>query len=73
MAEDNYCFDQSDLVQVDKQLQLIKQACKNLSTFSQKKRGIPVIDRNVARITAPLEVLMGISEVLEIVKRNFHK
>jgi len=70
MAEANYNFDQSDLDSIDKSLQLIKKACKDLSAFSQRKGGIPVIDRNVERLTAPLEILMSISEVLDIVKRN---
>lgn len=66
MSANTYMFDQKELERIDKQLQLIKKACKELSAFSQEKGGIAVIDQNVVRINAPLQILMSISEVLEI-------
>ena len=66
MPANTYMFDQKELERIDKQLQLIKKACKELSAFSQEKGGIAVIDQNVVRINAPLQILMSISEVLEI-------
>jgi hypothetical protein len=70
MTKNKYRFDRRDLERVDKQLQLIKKACKELTVFSLEKGGIPVIDRNVERMTAPLKLLSGISEVLEIVREK---
>lgn len=66
MSENKYRFDQRDLERVDKQLQQIRKACKELTAFSQERGGIPVIDRNVERMAAPLKLMSGISEVLEI-------
>lgn len=68
MKESTYAFDQRDLERIDKQLQQIKKACKELSVFSGEKGGIAVIDRNVERMTAPLKILLGISEVLELTR-----
>jgi hypothetical protein len=68
MTESAYPFDWKDLEKVGKQLQQIKKACKELSAFSEEKGGIAVIDRNLVRMTAPLKILLGISEVLEIAR-----
>jgi hypothetical protein len=68
VKESAYPFDWRDLERVDKQLQQIKKACRELSAFSEEKGGIAVIDRNLERIAAPLKILLGISEVLEIAR-----
>jgi hypothetical protein len=68
MKESTYGFDRRDLERINKQLQQIKKACKELSAFSAERGGIPVLERNVERITAPLKILMGISEVLDTLR-----
>lgn len=68
MTENQWQFDRRELQRVDKQVQRIRKACNELIAFSREKGGVPVIDRNVGRITPPLEILMSISEVLEIIK-----
>ena len=66
MAEEGYAFDRLDLKRLDKQLQQIKKACEELSAFSAERGGIAVLDRNVERINAPLRILQGITEVLQV-------
>jgi hypothetical protein len=68
MTENEWQFDLQELERIDRQLQQIKKACGELAAFSREKGGVPVIDRNVERISAPLEILMAISEVLDILK-----
>ena len=70
MAEEKYAFDQRDLERLDKQFQQIKKACKELSLFSAEKGGIAVLERNVERINAPLRILQGITEVLQVMRRT---
>ena len=66
MAEEGYAFNRQDLKRLDKQLQQIKKACEELRAFSAERGGIAVLDRNVERINAPLRILQGITEVLQI-------
>jgi hypothetical protein len=73
MAEEKYAFDQRDLVRLDKQLQQIKKACKELRAFSVERGGIAVLDRNVERIDAPLRILQGITEVLQVIPSCIQK
>jgi hypothetical protein len=68
MTERQWQFEKPELERIDKQLIQIREACRELMAFSREKGGIAVIDRNVERITAPLEILTSISEVLEIVR-----
>ena len=66
MAEEGYAFNRQDLKRLDKQLQQIKKACEELNAFSAERGGIAVLDRNVERINAPLRILQGITEVLQV-------
>ena len=66
MAEQQYAFNRQDLERLEKQLQQIKNACEGLSVFSAERGGIAVLDRNVERINAPLRILQGITEVLQV-------
>ena len=68
MAEQRYAFDRRDLERLDKQLKQIKKACRELSAFSSEKGGIAVLERNVERINAPLRILQGITEVLQVMR-----
>ena len=63
-------FDQGDLIKIDDQLKIIKKACGALRAISNEMGGIPAIERNIERIDAPVNILMAISEVLEIVKED---
>ncbi len=69
MSEEKYAFEQRDLERLDKQLQLIKKACKEISLFSTERGGIAVLDRNVERMNAPLRILQGITEVLQVMRK----
>jgi hypothetical protein len=70
MTEEKYAFDQRDLERLDKQFQQIKKACRELSAFSTERGGIAVLDRNVERINAPLRILQGIAEVLQVMPKT---
>ena len=70
MAEEGYAFNRRDLKRLDKQLQQIKKACEELSAFSAERGGIAVLDRNVERIDAPLRILQGITEVLQVMRET---
>jgi hypothetical protein len=73
MTEEKYAFDQRDLVRLDKQLHQIKEACKELRAFLVEREGIAVLDRNVERIDAPLQILQGITEVLQVIPSCIQK
>ncbi|MFH0786179.1 MAG: hypothetical protein V2B13_01045 [Pseudomonadota bacterium] len=66
----NYNFDHQDFVRLSAYFKQIEDACRELKAFSLERGGIPVIDRNIERITAPLEILLGISEILETLEKN---
>jgi hypothetical protein len=70
MKEKGYRFNQEDLLKVDEQVSAIRKSCEALMAFSHEKGGIPTIERNVERIMAPLKLLSGVSEVLEIVRED---
>jgi len=65
-----YNFDQRDLSKIDEQLKIIKKACSTLGTVSNEKGGIPAIGANIRRIDAAVDILMTISEVLEILEEE---
>ncbi len=62
-------FDQGDLIKIDNQLKIIKEACGALRAISNEMGEIPTIDRNIERIDAAVSILMTISEVLEIMEK----
>ena len=63
-------YDQRDLERVDVQLVNIRNACNELRAFSSEKGGLPFIERNLDRIDAPLNLLMSVSEVLDILREG---
>ena len=68
MAEEGYAFDRRDLERLDKQVRQIERACEALSAFSAERGGIAVLDQNIERISAPLRILQGITEVLQVMR-----
>ncbi len=70
MTQERYAFDQKDLERLDKQFQQIRKACKEITLFSAERGGIAVLDRNVERISAPLQILQGITEVLQVMRKT---
>ena len=70
MDKAKYNFDYKDFELLSMHFTQIENACLELKAYSLQKGGIPVIDRNIERITAPLEILMGISEIITTLKDN---
>lgn len=69
MTENIPQFDRQEMEHMDKQLQQIRNACDELISFSRKKGGVPVIERNVDRMIPSLDILISsISDVLAIME-----
>ena len=68
--KDSIQMGQKDLEGVVAHLMKIQEACHGLQLFAEEKGGIPFLERNVDRIRAPLHLLMGMSEVLELMKEQ---
>jgi hypothetical protein len=63
-------YDLKELERVEAQVMKIQKACDELKAFSAENGKIPFIEKNVERIQAPLHLLMGISEVLELLREQ---